>query len=170
MGEFFYNLEPHRYSVDDLALYDIPKAFETIRQKVGDDKNIHVIAHCVGSMAFMASYSSGLVDGISSIISNSVSLTPKVRWQAKLKITVAPFLIEYIFGYPYLSTKMPYFPGPGFGRWIWWMERLIRRECKEPACHMASFMWGWGFPACYEHENLHPVTHRRLSDLLVEQI
>ncbi|MCB0419905.1 MAG: esterase, partial [Bdellovibrionales bacterium] len=83
----------------------------------------------------------------------------------KLKLLFAPDLIEHVFGYPYLSPKIPYFPGPGFGKWIFWMERLIRRECKEPACHMVSFMWGWGFPAAYLHKNLSAITHRRLYDL-----
>ncbi|MNL12611.1 hypothetical protein D3C87_1334830 [compost metagenome] len=45
------------------------------------------------------------------------------------------------------------------------MERSLRSECKEPACHMLSFIWGWGFPAAFNHRNIHPVTHRRLMDL-----
>lgn len=30
---------------------------------------------------------------------------------------------------------------------------------------MLSFMWGTGFPAVYNHANLHDVTHRRCADL-----
>jgi triacylglycerol lipase/cholesterol oxidase len=119
----------------------------------------------VGSIAAMTSIAAGLTKGVQSVISNSVSLTPKVQWQSRLKITFGPDLLEHVFGYPYLSPRMPYFPGPAFGKWIYWMERMLRRECKEPSCHMVSFMWGWGFPAAYQHENLHPVTHRRLHDL-----
>lgn len=132
---------------------------------MGSDIKIHVICHCVGSIGFMTSLASNQVSGIQSVISNSVSLTPKVRWQSFLKLVFGPFFLEYIFRYHYVGPKIPYFPGFGSGKWIYWMERLLRRECREPACHMVSFMWGWGFPAAYKHENLHPVTHRRLMDL-----
>lgn len=164
-GRLIYNLQPHRYTVDDIAAHDIPAALEFLRTQVSPDANIHVICHCVGSISFLTSLTAGWVDGIKSICSNSVSLTPRVGTMAKLKLFFAPGIIEYVFGYPYLSPKMPYFPGPGFGKWIFWMERLLRRECKEPACHMISFMWGWGFPAAYLHKNLSAVTHRRLYDL-----
>ena len=30
---------------------------------------------------------------------------------------------------------------------------------------MTSFMWGYGFPVLFKHENLHDVTHRRTGDL-----
>lgn len=160
-----YNLSPHRYTIDDIAQNDIPAAIQKIIDLKGPDVRIHVICHCVGSLAFMCSLAAGKTKNIASVISNSVSLTPKVRWQSYLKLLFGPFFLEYIFRYPYLSPKIPYMPGPVRGKWIYWMERAIRHECKEPACHMVSFMWGWGFPAAYEHKNLAPETHRRLCDL-----
>ncbi|MCB0412871.1 MAG: alpha/beta fold hydrolase, partial [Bdellovibrionales bacterium] len=160
-----YNLKPLHHTIDDVVLYDIPAALEHIKNEVGEDSSLHVICHCVGSISFMCALAAGKVSGVHSIISNSVSLTPQIRWQSKIKLSIGPNLLEYVFGYPYISPEIPFFPGPGFGRWIWWMERLLRRECKEPACHMISFMWGWGFPAAYEHDNLNVVTHRRLKDL-----
>ncbi|MFS4458405.1 alpha/beta hydrolase [Bdellovibrio sp. HCB2-146] len=164
-GRFTYNLGPHRYTIDDIAKYDIPKAVEYIRAQCGSDIKIHVICHCVGSLSFMASLAAGHVSGIQSVISNSVSLTPQVKWQGLLKLTFGPEVLEYIFRYAYVSPRMPYFPGFGFGKWMYWMERMMRRECTEPACHLVSFMWGWGFPAAYKHRNIHPTTHRRLVDL-----
>lgn len=164
-GRFTYNLGPHRYNLDDIAKNDIPTAVEYIRKVCGEDTKIHVVCHCVGSITFMASLAAGHVKGITSVVSNSVSLTPKVRWQAFIKMLFGPELLEYVFGYAYISPRMPYFPGPGFGKWLYWMERGIRHECKEPACHLVSFMWGWGYPAAYVHRNIHPTTHRRLVDL-----
>lgn len=164
-GRFIYNLMPHRFTIDDVAKYDIPRAIEFIRQTCGADVEINVICHCVGSLAFMSSLSAGYITGINKVISNSVSLTPLVRWQGFLKLLVGPTVFEHLFGYAYISPRMPYFPGPGFGKWIYWMERMLRRECKEPACHLVSFMWGWGFPAAFSHRNMHPTTHRRLVDL-----
>lgn len=164
-GRFTYNLIPHRFTVDDIAMYDIPAALAVIREKLGGEVKIHVIAHCVGSLGLFASVAAGFSSNLASIISNSVSLTPRVPFPARLKLLFAPGLIEYILRYPYISPQIPYLPGPGFGKWLYWMERLIRRECREPACHMISFMWGWGFPAAYVHANMSPVTHRRLKDL-----
>lgn len=164
-GRFIYNLAPHRFTIDDVVQYDIPKAIEVIRNTVGSDAKIHVIAHCVGSLSLMCALAAGKVRGLASVISNSVSLTPRVRWQGLLKLIIGPAIMESLLGYAYISPRIPYMPGLNFGKWVYWMERSIRRECKEPACHMISFMWGWGFPAAYRHENLHPVTHRRLVDL-----
>ncbi len=162
---YSYNLKPYEYNLDYVASYDIPKAIELMRSQLGEDVAIHVICHCVGSISFMSSLAAGKIKGIRSIISNSVSLTPQVPWQSRLKLQLGPFILKNIMGYPYISPEMPYFNGVRFGKWIFWMERLLRRECREPACHMVSFMWGWGFPAAFEHENLNPITHRRLKDL-----
>lgn len=164
-GRFTYNLAPHRYTIDDVAKYDIPKAINFIREKCGADVKINVVCHCVGSLAFMSSLAGGYISGIQSIVSNSVSLTPKVRWQGFFKLLFGPELLEYVFRYPYVSPRLPYMPGLSFGKWLYWMERLIRHECREPACHLVSFMWGWGFPSAYKHRNIHPTTHRRLVDL-----
>ncbi|WP_374001328.1 alpha/beta fold hydrolase [Bdellovibrio bacteriovorus] len=164
-GRFAYNLTPHGYTIDDIAQYDIPRGVQYIREHCGKDVRIHVIAHCVGSLAFMASYAAGYIDDIASITANSVSLTPQVHWPALMKMMVGPELLENVLGYPYISPRIPYMPGTTFGKWISVMERSLRSECKEPACHMISFMWGWGFPAVFNHRNIHPTTHRRLADL-----
>jgi triacylglycerol lipase/cholesterol oxidase len=166
-SRFTYNLMPHRYTIDDIAKHDMPRALDFIREKCGPDVQIHIICHCVGSLSLMTSLAAGYSSfkNIKSIISNSVSLTPRVRWQSLIKLLVGPNIMEYLFGYAYISPRMAYFPGPGFGKWIYWMERMIRTECKEPACHLVSFMWGWGFPGAYNHRNIHPTTHRRLVDL-----
>jgi triacylglycerol lipase/cholesterol oxidase len=164
-ARFAYNLTPHEYNIDDVARYDIPKALQFIREQCGQDVRIHAIAHCVGALSLMASYAAGFSQNLASITCNSVALTPQVPWPAFVKIWAGPDLMETAFDYPYLSPKMPYLPIKGFGKWIYKMERSLRSECKEPACHMLSFIWGWGFPAAFNHRNIHPVTHRRLMDL-----
>lgn len=164
-ARFAYNLTPHQYNIDDVARYDIPKALQFIREQCGQDVRIHAVAHCVGALSLMASVAAGFSDNLASITCNSVALTPQVPWPAFVKIWAGPDLMEAAFDYPYLSPKMPYLPIKGFGKWIYKMERSLRSECKEPACHMLSFIWGWGFPAAFNHRNIHPVTHRRLMDL-----
>ncbi len=163
-NRYAHNLTPHRYTVDDVAMYDLPAAIDMIKQKMGQSINIHIIAHCVGSMAVSSAIAADLIT-VKSFIGNSVSYTPQISWQAMVKIVLGPDILEYVFRYPYVSPKIPYFPSFSFGKWIFWFERMIRSECDEPACHMMSFMWGYGFPAFFNHDHLNPITHRRLADL-----
>ncbi len=164
-GRLTYNLGPHRYTLDDVAENDYPAAIEFIKKMCGKETKINIIAHCVGSLSLWCGLASGSIQNVNSVISGSVSLTPKVHWPALIKLCLGPAIFEYIFGYPYISPRMAYFPGPSFGRWITWLIQFFHRECREPACHFLSFMWGWGFPGPYKHENIHPITHRRIVDL-----
>jgi lysosomal acid lipase/cholesteryl ester hydrolase len=158
-----YNLQPHRYSFDDCALYDFPAAFRAIRQIAGD-RRIHVICHCLGSVSFLMSLFGGATRGISSVIANSVGLTPRVPRWSQVKLQVAPFLLEQVMGFPYISPAFSRGPLP-LAKAFSYVNSLMHRECDVPACHMLSLMWGTGWPALYSHENLHDVTHRRGGDL-----
>jgi len=160
-----YNLFPHRFNLDDVALYDIPLAIEKIRKEIGPKKRIHAIVHCVGSITFFMSLYGKQITGITSIISNSVSLTPRVAIWSKIKLALAPFLIEYVLRFPNINPRFALNPGPALGKGLAKIVNLFHRECNNPACHMLSMMWGAGFPACYEHSQLSPVTHDRVGDL-----
>jgi len=105
------------------------------------------------------------VDGITSVISNSVSLTPRVKTWSRMKLTLGPFFVENLSSIPYLNPYWRREPGLGLGKLLSWVLSLFHRECNSPECHMLSFMWGTGFPAVYKHENLLEVTHRRGGDL-----
>lgn len=159
-----YNLKRHRFTMDDIALYDFPAALDCIRQQVGD-RRIHVICHCLGSVSFMMALFGRTVSGISSVISNSVALTPHVPTWSRLKIACAPFLVDYVLSLPYLDPRWSEDPPWTRGRLFAAAVSLFHRECDVPACHMLSMMWGTGWPALYAHDNLAEVTHRRGGDL-----
>lgn len=159
-----YNLFKHRYTLDDVALFDYPAAIEVMRSYVGD-RPIHVICHCLGATSFTMSLFAKAVDGISSVIANSVALTPRVPRWSKFKLTVAPAAVEYVLGFPYLNPKWSEDPGFTRGEMFSRVVSFFHRECDTPACHMLSVMWGTGWPALYNHENMDPVTHRRGGDL-----
>ncbi len=162
-----YNLFPNQYSLDDIALFDYPAAFAELRRQIGPNKRIHVICHCVGSISFFMSYFAGMVDGVTSIVSNSVSLTPRVPGWSRFKLNVVPGLISYLMRFPNINPNWSYLPGPGIprGKIFSKINSWFHPECDVPACHMLSLMWGTGRPACYEHANLNEVTHRRVGDL-----
>jgi len=138
-----------------------------VRETIGPEPRLHVICHCVGSITFLMSLFAGVVDGICSVVSNSVSLTPHVPDWSLFKLRVAPFMMNWILRFPNLNPRWGYLPGPGIpqGKILSRLVDLFHPECDERACHMISFMWGAGRPAAYEHDNLMPVTHRRLGDL-----
>lgn len=159
-----YNLFKHRYTMDDVALFDYPPALATMRSHIGD-RPIHVISHCLGAVSFTMSLFGGAVDGVASAVANSVSLVPRVHPWSKVKLTFAPSLSEYVLGFPYLNPLWSEDPGLTRGKLFSRMVSLFHRECDVPACHMLSLMWGTGWPAIYNHENLEPVTHRRCGDL-----
>jgi cholesterol oxidase len=160
-----YNLQRHRYDMDDIAAFDFPAALRKLREEVGPDARIHVICHCLGAVSFMMSLFGGAVTGISSVIANSVSLTPRVPRWSQLKLKLSPFILEQLAGQPYISAAGAEEGGLSRNKLLVRLAGLFHRECDVPACHMLSLMWGTGFPALYSHENLHPLTHERGSDL-----
>ncbi|MGR8933057.1 MAG: alpha/beta fold hydrolase [Gammaproteobacteria bacterium] len=164
-SRFAYNLHRHRYNVDDLALYDHPAAFQTVRQAVGPDARIHVISHCFGALSFMMALFGKTVTGIRSAITNGVALTPRVPFPAKLKLIAGPFMADNLLGVEYLNPFWQREPGVFPGKLLAKIVSAVHKECSSPECHMLSFMWGWGFPVLYKHENLHDVTHERVGDL-----
>lgn len=164
-SRFPYDTETHRFTFDDIAHYDYPAALAELRRHVGD-RRVHVVAHCTGSISFAMSLFGGAIDNIASFTSNSVSLNLTPPAFSRLKLAVAPFLSEYVIGLPFVDPRFA--DAPVLTR-AWWLSKavsLLHPECDVSACHMASFMWGAGRPALYEHVNLLPETHRRMADLL----
>jgi cholesterol oxidase len=158
-----YNLFAHRYNLDDVALFDFPPALAAIRREIGD-RPIHVICHCLGAATFMMSLFGKAVDGIASVIANSVALTPRIPKWSEMKLRFAPFIMESVLGFPYLNPRWSEEHNT-WGKAVSKSVSLFHKECDVPACHMLSLLWGSGRPALYFHENLDPVTHRRGGDL-----
>ena len=159
-----YNLFKHRWTLDDVALYDFPPAIATIRDHVGADHPLHVIAHCLGASVFAMSLFARLVE-VDSAILNSVALTPRVPGWSKVKLAVAPGMVDGLLGVPYLNPRWSEDPGLTRGEVLSRAVSFFHRECDVPACHMLSMMWGTGWPALYRHENMADVTHERGGDL-----
>jgi pimeloyl-ACP methyl ester carboxylesterase len=163
-NRFSYNLVPHAYTLDTVALFDHPAAIATIRKAVGA-RRLHVICHCLGSLSFMMSLAARTVTGITSAISNSIALTPRVPPFSRFKLTFMRPLMRYLLGQPYISPGWAADPWMSRGKVIANLVNLAHPECDVAVCHMLSMMWGAGRPALYLHENLHEVTHRRGGDL-----
>jgi lysosomal acid lipase/cholesteryl ester hydrolase len=158
-----YNLAYHRYNLDEIALFDFPPAVKLIREHVGD-RPLHAIAHCLGSASFTMSLFGGAVEGIASLVANSVALTPRVPAWSRVKIAMSPRLIE-LAGFQYVNPRWSEDPWLTPGKLLSKAVSFFHRECDVPSCHMLSLMWGTGWPALYSHENLDERTHLRAGDL-----
>lgn len=163
-NRFPYDTETHRYTLDDIALYDHPAALAELHRHIGN-RRVHVIAQCLGSVSFAMSMAAGLVEDVASFTTNSVSLVTRVPDWSRLKLNYGPGFFEYLLGYSFIDPRFAHAP---LGSRGWWLSRavsLFHPECNVRACHMISFMWGSGKPGLWEHENLHHLTHERIADL-----
>jgi cholesterol oxidase len=162
---FPYNQVRSRYNFDDIALFDHPAALQELRRHIGPHRRIHVIAHCVGALTMAMSLFAKTVQGVSSVILNSVALTPHVPGWSSLKLALGPWASDYLLGIEYYNPGWRRQPGWSIGKLLAIGTGLLHQECDSPECHMLSFMWGSGRPALFNHANLLPETHDRLGDL-----
>lgn len=158
-----YNLIPHDYTLDDCALFDFPPAVDLVRDHIGD-RRLHVIAHCLGAATFAMSLAAGRVGGFAGVVLNSLALTPRVPRWSQLKLAVGPSLFS-MAGIGLLDPRWGEETASLRGRLLARAVSFVHRECDVSACHLLSMMWGAGWPALYEHENLDERTHRRAADL-----
>ncbi|HJV52213.1 MAG TPA: alpha/beta fold hydrolase [Noviherbaspirillum sp.] len=164
-NRFPYNLSRTRYNLDDLALFDHPAAIAELRRHIGPNRRIHIIAHCVGALTVAMSLFGKALQGISSVILNSVALTPYVPPWSKVKLAIGPWASDYLLGIEYYNPRWRRQNGWSVGKLLAMGADLLHRECTSPECHMLSFMWGSGDPALFNHKNMAQETHDRLGDL-----
>jgi pimeloyl-ACP methyl ester carboxylesterase len=168
MSNHFAHNTTSNFSFEDVAAYDWPTIVGYIREIIGPRRRLHVVAHCLGSVTFHLALYGKTISGITSVISNSVSLNPRVHPWAACKLALSPFLVDRVLKLPYIdpgwadradTTK------PWLGRLIARLVGLVHLECNEDACNLVSFTWGSGFPAIYQHDKMSPVTHARVGEL-----
>lgn len=165
---FPYNTLPHNWTLEEAAALDMVPAVETVRRNIAPDAKLHVIAHCLGSLAFSLSlFGKMLPDGaVSSFISNAVSLNVKLpAWSAlKMQLLLESGLMEKALRIERMAPDS--LAGEDWLlRWIAEGVSRLSHECDNPYCHALSFMWGAGPSAVFEHKNLAPETHARLHQL-----
>jgi pimeloyl-ACP methyl ester carboxylesterase len=156
-----YNEAGPSYTLDDVALHDVPAAVAAVRAQIGDRK-LFVIAQCVGALSFGLAMAAGLVPGLSGVIAQGVFLTPKMALGTRLRMSVLGEIARpFISHIPTDIRKV--------GLWSKYTPLFalasLGAECSDPTCHMAQSGWGSG-GKLFQHDNLHPRTHERLAELL----
>jgi pimeloyl-ACP methyl ester carboxylesterase len=146
-----------RYTLDDAAVLDMPSAVGELRKRTGVDK-VKALIHCQGSCAFMMAITAGLLPDVSLVISNSVALHPVMPWQARLKLPLAVAFLNYekIRGInPQWGVHAPRL----LPKMLTWFINATHHECDNAVCKQTSFMYGYGHPTLWRHENLNDATH-----------
>jgi len=154
------DFRPNEWTLDQAALYDHPRAVETVVEATGSPE-VKAVIHCQGSTSFMMSAIAGLVPQVKVIVSNAVSLHPVVPGFSELKLTFALPLLRLITKYlnPQWGLRAPDAPA----RLVSWLVAMSHHECDNPVCKQVSFTYGSGFPALWRHENLNDETHEWLK-------
>jgi hypothetical protein len=150
------DLPANRWTLDKAALYDHPHAVETVARETGADR-IKAIIHCQGSTSFMMSAVAGLVPKVDTIISNAVSLHPRIPKETEMKFRLAlPVLARLLdFLDPHWGVEAPTLLAKLITLWV----KATHHECDNTVCRLVSFTYGVGFPTLWSHANLNDATH-----------
>jgi len=146
-----------RYTLDDAAVLDMPSAVAEVLKRTGRS-NVKALIHCQGSCAFMMAITAGLLPDVSMVISNSSALHPVMPWQARLKLPLAVAFLnaEKVTGInPQWGLHAPRL----LPKILDWYVKATHDECDNAVCNHTSFMYGYGHPTLWRHENLNDKTH-----------
>jgi hypothetical protein len=132
----------------------------TIARETGRE-DIKAVVHCMGSASFAMATVAGLVPEVTTVVSTCVSLHPSVPFGARVKqrfvLPVTGFLTPYVD--PQWAIRAPSPVAASVAR----VATLVRRECHEPVCRMANYIYGYGPELLWRHENLEADTHEWIS-------
>jgi pimeloyl-ACP methyl ester carboxylesterase len=150
------DLAPNQWTLDQAALYDHPRAVETMLRETGAE-TCQAIVHCQGSTSFMMSAVAGLVPEVTTILSNGVALHPVIPKQtlAKLRFSLPSLyrLVDYMD--PQWGNHADTLMGLLIKAWV----LGTHHECDNNVCRLTSFIHGTGRPTLWRHENLNQATH-----------
>ncbi|HEU4492826.1 MAG TPA: alpha/beta fold hydrolase [Rubrobacteraceae bacterium] len=154
------DLPPNSWTLDQAAVYDHPKAVQTVVEQTGADE-IQAVIHCQGSTSFMMSAVAGLVPEVKTVVANAVTLHPVIPEWSRFKITYLTPTVGRLLDY--LNPQWGLYSPTTMSRLITLLVLLVHHECDNPVCKMVSFTYGSGFPALWSHENLNDETHEWLK-------
>lgn len=151
------DFDPCEWTLDQAAVYDHPKAVQTVIEETGAD-TIKAVIHCQGSTSFMLSAVAGLVPQVSTVVSNAVSLHPVIppltTWKIRLTTPLVASLTKFLDPQWDMSDS-PDLANRIVAMWV----RLMHHECDNEVCKMVSFTFGIGKPTLWSHANLNAGTH-----------
>ncbi|MET9216749.1 MULTISPECIES: alpha/beta hydrolase [unclassified Nocardia] len=155
-----YNVSGPPYTLDDVALYDLPAAVARVRESIGD-RPLFAVAHCVGALALAQSLTAGLLPGLAGVVAQGVFLTPKVSTSTRVRVLVGSELLGSRVGHLESDFRKV---GLWSRRTLLYAALSRKGDCPDPTCRMVHHGWGMG-AELFAHDHLDPRTHDRLAEL-----
>ncbi len=151
-----------QFNGDQVAEFDHPSAAATVADICGTS-DLHVIAHCVGSITWLMSTLAGNVEP-SSLFCSAVGAHPIAPTLTRLKVGMHLGEILHRFGVQLLTTSST--TNERFLEWLFDQELRLypipaEEQCDQAVCRRVSFIYGNGV----HHVNLNPATHAALHEL-----
>ena len=147
---------PNLYTLDRVARYDHPAAVAAVLEETGAS-TLKAIVHCQGSVSFTMAAVAGLVPEVTHVVSSAVSLHVRASKTTRMKqlfmLPPASVVTPYVDAQWGIRPPAP--PGQGLAA----VARLVRRDCDNPVCAMASYMFGTGPDVLWRHANVDPDVH-----------
>lgn len=142
---------PNEWDLDQVALNDHPAAVKKLVELTGS-QDIMAIIHCQGSTSFMISVMLGLVPEVKTVISNAVSLHPIVPSYSLFKLWGYIPMVKNFFTYldPQWGLDAPDFKS----RMLRLLVQATHHERDTLVGKFVSFVYGAGFPALWQLDNL----------------
>jgi hypothetical protein len=144
------------YTLDEAARYDHPVAMDAVLEHTGA-RSLKVLCHCQGSTSFVITALAGLAPNVTRVVSSAVSLHPMVPWASRLKLTFLRPVLAWLT--PIVSAQWGVRPPTPLGWLVARWAGLVRRECHDPVCALANYMYGAGGDVLWRHANLDDETH-----------
>lgn len=154
------DLQPCRWTLDQAAVYDHPRAVRKVLDLTGAD-TLQALVHCQGSTSFTMAAAAGLVPEVTTVVSNAVSLHPVIPRFSRFKIKAMAPLVARLT--PYMSPAWGLAAPHALARAMVAFVRLAHHECDNTVCKMVSFTYATGFPGLWSHANLNDETHEWLK-------
>lgn len=150
------DVAPNTWTLDEAAVYDHPALIRTVVAETGAD-TVKAVVHCQGSTSFAMSAAAGLLPEVTTIVSNAVSLHPRIPGISNAKIkTFTPAVGRFT---QYISPRWGLDAPNLLAKAVVGVVRLTHHECDNIVCRMVSFTYGVGYPCLWSHENLSDGTH-----------
>jgi hypothetical protein len=151
----------NEWDLDLAGRYDHPAAVQKVCEVTGASQ-IKAIVHCQGSTSFMISAVLGLVPQVTTIITNAVSLHPKVPGFSRVKLRLFVPVVKHITSYmnPHWGKVAPHLTAKVFRAVV----KLSHWEDDTTVGKFVSFTYGSGWPALWELANLSERTKYWIQD------
>ena len=155
------DLPPNGWTLDQAAVHDHPSAVQAVLRHTGAAR-VKALVHCQGSASFVMAAAAGLLPEVPVIVSNAVSLHPRIPDATRAKyracLPVLGRLVDYLD--PQWGRCAPTLAARAVTAWV----RATHHECDNLVCRLASFTYGVGAPTMWSHAQLDETTHDWLQD------